>query len=343
MESKKGPCNCYFIGDFISNSGPANANRQLLNALSKYATCSFSKAFSKLARIFELAINIPKNNVCIICSASRINYQVIKVCKIFNKPIVMIIHGTKSEEYKCSKGDSFVGDAGYAAALKFEKDMYSSANRVVCVSEMFMNDMKVSFPEFSDKFCFVNNIVPKIDQAICANRHSRTIISTGGGIRQKNNLSVAKAISKINSEQEDQVEFIVIGKEELDGAEIKKFDFVTYYDYLPHDEVIKLMNCSSLYIQNSIYDSFGLAVIEALYSGTSILISKNVGCKTVFEDLKGGDLIEDVNNIGEISQKILHLLNEGNNQRLRLLLKKSEITEDYVGEKLFKEIEFVMK
>lgn len=79
---------------------------------------------------------------------------------------------------------------------------------------------------------------------------------------------------------------------------------------------------TNLYIQNSISESFGLSVIEALYAGCSLLLSNTIGCLDLFDTLEDEDIIFDVYNQSEIYQKAKYLLLNPNNDRLIRGLKK---------------------
>ena len=79
---------------------------------------------------------------------------------------------------------------------------------------------------------------------------------------------------------------------------------------------------SNLYIQNSEFETFGLATMEALICGCNLLISQNVGAKAIINGLEANDLINDVDNIKEISNKIMHNLFNSNNNRLINSIKK---------------------
>ena len=86
---------------------------------------------------------------------------------------------------------------------------------------------------------------------------------------------------------------------------------------------------SSLYIQKSSFETFGLAVIEALSAGCSLLISNEVGCKDLFETIRDTDIIFDITNEEEIFVKIEYLLREPNNQRMVNGFRKNWVSKEY--------------
>src|SRR5690606_4799815 len=114
------------------------------------------------------------------------------------------------------------------------------------------------------------------------------------GMRRKNILAICKAIEKIHQTKDEQFHLIVIGLPYTEKEEICSYDFVTYYDKLHHQKVLEILSESSLYIQNSIFEPFGLAVIEALAADCNLLISKNIGAIDLMTTIKDSDVIYDV-------------------------------------------------
>lgn len=321
----------YVVGDFFSNNGPANANRTILNAVRKIGQVNFSKERGKVKRVTETVIQIIWCNICIICSASKLNFLILKLTRLLAKPVILIMHGCGTKEYIINGGN--ITDKQYQRLVEYEKIMFSKAQKVVCVSEMFCNDMKERYPEYKNKIEFINNVV-NVTHIKEAKKNKNLIVSTGGGMRRKRNLNIAKAIEIIREKSGRNIEYFVIGEELNDGAEIKSFDFVTYYDYLPHEEVLRVFHEASLYIQNSEYETFGLAVMEAFESGASLLLSRHVGCKSLFPTILPEDVIDDVDDLSEIAGKIEYLFEHPNFERLWSQFDSYYISEEFVSSKI---------
>ena len=77
-----------------------------------------------------------------------------------------------------------------------------------------------------------------------------------------------------------------------------------------------LYRSSRIFIQNSIFETFGLAPVEALLSGCDIIVSRECGVLELFKDTGDGDVINDPEDTKEIARKIKSLLENGNNDRL---------------------------
>lgn len=325
----------FMVGDFVSDNGPANANKTIYAAMQKKEKVRISKAKNKLSRVLEVFFQMMWCEVCIICSASELNYIVLKLSKVLRKKVLIIAHGSRPLEYIINGGQE--NDAQYNEYINYDRTMLSEAYKVVCVSEMFCDDMKKMYPEYSDKIDFINNIVDmEVASYDMPSERKNTIISIGGGMRRKRNLVVAQAIDYLNKTEPDKYEYIVIGPELNDGAAIKEYEFVTYYEFLPHEQVLRLMGEVALYVQNSEYDTFGLAVLEAFGAGASLLISQFVGCKSLFGDLHSEDVIMNIDDVTEVAAKIKFLLQNPNNERLAKQFSAQYISEEFVAAKIGK-------
>ncbi len=64
------------------------------------------------------------------------------------------------------------------------------------------------------------------------------------------------------------------------------------------------MKQSDLYIQNSSFETFGLAVCEAIACNCKILLSKHIGALSIIKNLDEDMIINDNTDINEISEKI---------------------------------------
>lgn len=71
-----------------------------------------------------------------------------------------------------------------------------------------------------------------------------------------------------------------------------------------------------MFIQNSQFESFGLALIDALSLGCDVLFSTNTGAKDIITARQESDIINDITDVDEIKDKILKTLECPNNKRL---------------------------
>ncbi|MCI7243404.1 MAG: glycosyltransferase family 4 protein [Lachnobacterium sp.] len=314
----------FLLGDFQSDNGPGNANKQIKKSLSLKYEIEYSREAGKVGRIFEMYQGVCHADMLIICSESKINYQAVKLAKMKGKKIVYLMHGYSSYEHKIEHPD--VSDKELKKIYKYEHFIFDSVDRIVCVSNRCMNYMKSQLPQYADKFDYIFNVVDienieRLCRNTSANKRINQVLSVGGGMKIKNILSLVEAAGN--------KDVVVVGKTLADGDKIRKYNNVTWYEHLTHNDILKLMTESSLYIQNSIFETFCLAVVEALFAGCSILVSDTVGCLDLFDNLLDEDVIYDVFDQKEISKKMEYLLKNPNNERLLEGFKRELVSKEW--------------
>lgn len=322
----------FLLGDFKSYNGPGNANRKIRDAIRLKYEVSYSKRTNKLFRIIEMYRQTKHADVLLMCSNSAINRFAIYVAKKYNKKIIYLMHGYSSYETKIENPD--LSTRNINRIKEYEDLMFSSADRIVCVSKRAMNYMKQDVPQYAAKFDYIYNVVDlkriiKTNSIRNKDVIHKQIISVGGGMKQKNINTIANVIDRMN----DNMRFIVVGRSMSDGYLIRSHKSVIWKEYLSHDDLLLKMSESYMYIQNSTFETFCLAVIEALLCGCNILVSNKVGCLDLFDDIRQEDIIYDVYDESEIKEKIEYLLNNPNNNRLLNSFKKEFITIEYQSEK----------
>lgn len=318
----------FLLGDLESDNGPGNANKQIRDLLAEKYKVSYSFASGKFSRILEMRKGIRNADLLLICSRSKINYSAIRYAKKCKKKIIYLMHGYASYEEEIE--NPTIGESKLEQIRSYETFVFDAADQIVCVSKKCRDFMRKQLPQYENKLDYIYNVVDieKIKKSCKENgfqRQKNKILSVGGGLKRKNNLIIAKSIERSRS----NLEYVVVGKELEDGEKIKRFGFVTWIEKLPNEELIQVMNQSSLYIQNSSFETFGLAVIEALSAGCSLLISNEVGCKDLFETIRDTDIIFDITNEEEIFVKIEYLLREPNNQRMVNGFRKNWVSKEY--------------
>jgi UDP-glucose:(heptosyl)LPS alpha-1,3-glucosyltransferase len=82
-------------------------------------------------------------------------------------------------------------------------------------------------------------------------------------------------------------------------------------------DVYKYFAAADIFVLPSIYEPFGLVVLEAMASGLPVVVSKVAGAAELIEDGKDGLLLENPRNPEEIAEKINYLL-ENDSLRKRI-------------------------
>ena len=317
-----------FIGVCKKNNGPSNVNKGFLRHLSK--CMHFSESKYKVLRLIETVISTLKADVVIISGLSAINNCALICARITKKPVVYIMHGcytfeAEINQYKLN-----------GRSVKYETAVLQYALKIIAVSERYMDWAKEHFPEFSNKFTYINNGIEWSDYTALEirDREPYMLLAMGGGRPQKNNLIICKAVRILNEKYMLPFEFVVLGNDCGDTDAIKNSPYTQYVGQVSRDELRIWLARASIYIQNSSFESFGLAPIEALCSGCNLLISQNVGAISIMNSIEECDIINDCNNPEEIAGKIIHVFKNANNKRLLAGIDHETTSCKYASERL---------
>lgn len=290
----------YFIGDIISTTGPAIVNKSYYTHLKNEMV--FCPTNNKTLRTIHYLIHILSVNAIIVSGYSKLNVLLLKIASKLNKKTFYLMHGFINEEMK------YTNNENKEEKIQKEYELLSTVDKIICVSEKFAHYLEKVYLEFKDKITYLNNGIDINTNKSKVTNNQFTIITVGGGRKQKNNLKICEAIKKAKL----NVKLIVIGGIFEEGKKIQEYSFVEYYESLSHDEVLNKMCEANLYIQNSYFETFGLAVAEALECGCNILISENMGILSILENVRDKDMINNVEDIEEIINKIKAKMLEDN-------------------------------
>ena len=70
---------------------------------------------------------------------------------------------------------------------------------------------------------------------------------------------------------------------------------------------MNILENTDIYIQNSIFETFGLSIIEAFECGCKIIMTEICGCIDCFQNLSSENIIKKNDDIDTISKKIINL------------------------------------
>ena len=321
-----------FLGDFLSDTGPGVANRGFMKGFSNLAyDVSFSKHNKGIKRLLEAIWGvINAKNVCL-CYSSKITYLIIPICKMLRKRVAYLIHGYGKYECVLNKESN----ERIKSVAEEEDRLYKKSDIIICVSKFFCDYMKHYEPQYTEKYRYFYNAIDVSKMEEYHGPQEKIVLSLGGGLGRKNNIAVCGAIDLLNKKGWN-LKYVVIGVKASDYDNIIKYSFVEYHEFMPHEEVLKVMKKAKVYIQNSWLESFGLAPIEAMYCGTSVLITQYQGIKDLFTYLEDDYIIHDPNNMGEIAEKIEKLILLPNNLALIANFNKELVDPTSSAERLFK-------
>lgn len=323
----------FLVGDFKTNTGPAIANKALKKALIQKDTMGvsieFSGAKSRIGRVLEVLLATIKSDMVCYCGFSGLNAFGVRIAKLFKKKSAYLMHGYVELESKLN------GFEVKPRRIEAERYILKNADVLICVSNLLATEVKKRFSKRKNVYVVYDIVEPPIRKR-SVRRNRFQIMTTGGGMLRKNNLIVCEAIKKLNKvlPGNKKIEFVITGKSYGLRRELKKYGFVKYMGEASHEKCLELMDESAIYVQNSLFETFGLAVIEAAGCGCDLLISANIGAREVIKNKSNESIILDCRNVDEISHKILRLVKNDKDTRLSVDWEKissSSVRSDFIN------------
>lgn len=201
------------------------------------------------------------------------------------------------------------------------------ASKIITVSENSKKDIMKHFKVNSEKIEVIYNAVgeefvkkekkelEKIYNKYAVPKDKKILMYVGNLKPHKNLERLLEAYSKINNIEDTRL--LLIGKsfekyKVLEDKEkfLKIKDKVIHTGIVTQEELVDLYNLADLFIFPSLYEGFGIPILEALACGTNVICSNTSSVPEV-----GGDVVEyfDPYNIDEMKNKIEENLDKKTN------------------------------
>lgn len=129
-----------------------------------------------------------------------------------------------------------------------------------------------------------------------------------GTIEPRKNLSI---LIKAAPLLKGKIKIVVCGKIGWEKRSIinklHNTENLYYYDYINEDEKIFLMRNSFCQVQPSIYEGFGLPVVESMQAGSIVLVANNSSLREIVEPQ---ELRFETHSVKDFCNKLLNLIND---------------------------------
>lgn len=304
------------VGDYRTGTGPANVTQSYLEYLP--ADTMKLKHTGKGMRVLEILGKVLLADVVLCSGYSGQNIVTMKWAHFLKKPVAYLMHG-------CVEHENAINGVPDSKMNHIERETLRLTDMIIAVSAQFAAWLWEHYPEYMDKIEFVSNGVSwnelgTLDADVT--REPDRIMSIGGGMPRKMIRYICEAVDHLNRTEQMNLKLTVIGDTGYDTKEINSYSFVENKGLVSFDETVKLLHQSRLFIQNSCFETFGLAPLEALACGCDLLLSDKIGARFIIKGLKEEDLIHDYSNRDEIADKIKSILQHGNQERLQASIDK---------------------
>lgn len=206
------------------------------------------------------------------------------------------------------------------------------ACHIITVSESTKSDLQKLFRIPQEQVSVIHcaagrafrEIIPEEKNA--AARELKTpekfILSVGTLEPRKNYGTLLKAFAKLRKKN-PEIHCIVIGSKGWSYREITKTaealkinEFVHFPDYVSEENLVKYYNLASLFVYPSLYEGFGIPILEAMQCACPVITSN---CSSMPEVAGEAAQLIDPKNIDELSQKMEKMLM---NEQMRKTMKE---------------------
>jgi len=303
----------FLVGDWYSGTGPSNVTKYYIENLPKGTL--YQRYKSKLLRAAELVIKVAAADVVCFSGYSKQNILGLKIAKAFHKKNAYIMHG-------CVEYENEINLEPSEEMSCVERKTLEMTDRIFAVSPSFANWLKEYYEEYAHKVDYVENA---IDETLIAGKECRDIsvrdphmiFTVGGGMPRKKIKYICQAVKILRENFDDELRLVVVGAKGADSEEIDSYDFVENMGIVPFDTTRALYEKAALFVQNSCFETFGLAMVEAVSLGCASLVSNEVGALCLLDKYESRDIIEHFDDPLEIADKIKGLIEESNSERLK--------------------------
>ncbi|MCR5108915.1 MAG: glycosyltransferase family 4 protein [Lachnospiraceae bacterium] len=300
----------FVIGDHLTGTGPSNVTAKYIEGLN--GRCMKQIFRSRALRAAEMILKIPFSKVILCSGYSAQNVMAMKIARFWKRKCAYLMHGCVEHENRINHCEDPVMTA-------VERQTLLLADKILAVSDVFAAWLKENYPEYRDKIVSMPNGADKSDindhtGSYDIKRDYNMILSIGGGMPRKRIVNICKAVKGLKEDPKYKDLYLtVIGDKGADSDKINSYPFVENKGIVSHEEAVRLMRKAGMFIQNSSFETFGLAPLEALNEGCDILLSSNVGAISLFKEIDDRYIIRDCEDIEEIKEKIRNLTGEHNN------------------------------
>ncbi|MEU4426715.1 glycosyltransferase [Actinoplanes sp. NPDC024001] len=173
-------------------------------------------------------------------------------------------------------------------------EMVKRADRILCVGRALLDQLSAAYPAYVDKFQVVPNPVDfdRFEFRAEAPAEPLRLLYAGRMLKHKGVHTLLEAFAEI-AREEPRATLTLVGngplEEELTAriAELGLGERVTQRPPVPPEEVSALMREHDLLVHPSVRETFGLTVVEAVASGTPVLVAASEGPAETLADLDG--------------------------------------------------------
>jgi len=242
---------------------------------------------------------------------------------------------------------AFVGFNFYKLARIFYKESFKKLDRVICVSKKAYREIKRYFP-LGNYAIIPNGVDTKrfTPEGKRIKKNNLAVLFVGRFEPRKGPFIFLKAVRILREKGYKDFDFWMVGKGPL-LEKAKKFSEennlnIKFFGFVPPEELPIIFRSADIYVSPAIGgETFGIVLIEAMASGTSLICSNIEGYSEVVKHGINGLLFENKKE-KDLAEKIEILIND-KNLREKLKEKGIEFSKNFDWMKIAEKVEIVYR
>lgn len=151
------------------------------------------------------------------------------------------------------------------------------AAHIFTVSDATKRDLLDRYPHIHDSHVTTIFAGPTSHPPVRHGQTKQMVLSIGTLCPRKNQLRLIQAFASLPKILRDETELILVGKRGWDDDDIVRLASATpgvsWREYLPDEECRTLMQRATVYAFPSLYEGFGMSVLDAMRNGVPVLTS----------------------------------------------------------------------
>lgn len=237
---------------------------------------------------------------------------------------------------------SFIKKSHLFYYKRYTPKFLNKATSIATVSEFIKQDIITKYKTDVDKIDVVfegaNEIFQPVsdeDKISTKNKYTegKEYFLYAGSIAPRKNLTkLLKAFSVFKKRQQTNMKLVIAGrldrKYESFKENLKSYKYrndVLMTGFLEEGDLVKIMGSACGFVYPSLYESFGVPVLEAMRCDVPVITSANSAMQEITKDAA---LYADVNNHTDIAEKMM-MLYKDENLRKELIQKGKQVAAEY--------------